>query len=304
MNKSFQLGWWLAVITIICVNVIGTLVFYIFPEADEYVISGIGEMGILIPILTGIFYLKKNGINSKDSLALYNFNLKALVPSALMTVGGQYFITFMTLPIQSLLIILFGVQTNTSLMEIPDTLSGWILSISVVCVIAPIFEELLCRGILMKLFEKYGLMCALISTSLIFALMHFELRSFIQVFFIGLIFGIFRICTGSTKITIILHSLNNLISLCQLAFDCSAVTSYFVLLSTIIAIAFPIIVYYTFVKFKLFTFNKFNNDTGEKTGFSFGALICFLLFFAVNFILLTQRIINNEIITDLGSFFS
>jgi membrane protease YdiL (CAAX protease family) len=76
------------------------------------------------------------------------------------------------------------------------------------CIIAPIFEEFLYRGAVLRSFEKYGRKFAILVSAILFGLMH---GNFYQIFMaagIGIILG-YLATEYSIKLTIILHMINN-----------------------------------------------------------------------------------------------
>jgi sodium transport system permease protein len=91
----------------------------------------------------------------------------------------------------------------------------------VVSVGAPVFEELLFRGLLHStLRARLGQGVALILTALIFALMHdtgqtlHDPRSFpLPIFYLGIVLGLIRERTGSVVPGMAVHALNNFIAL-------------------------------------------------------------------------------------------
>ena len=213
MNKGFQIGWWLISLTVFVIFGVS----YIGMDWEgQYLSSVILECGVLIPLFLGILYARKYDKDIYNVLGIKKFPISIIPMALLLTAGAQYFITYITIPVQSLLIIMFGSETATSQMLVPKNFMEFLGAFLSICIVAPIVEELLCRGVLMKLFERYGAAVALISSSLAFTLLHFEARSFFQIFFVGALFGIFRLYTGSVLITILMHSFNNLLSLCQL----------------------------------------------------------------------------------------
>jgi membrane protease YdiL (CAAX protease family) len=92
-----------------------------------------------------------------------------------------------------------------------------------VIVIAPIVEELLIRGFLITGIRAsvLGATGAVILSSLIFAVMHiqYDLFGMSQCLVIGIVFGIARIRTGSTLLTILLHSLINTVATVELLIE-------------------------------------------------------------------------------------
>lgn len=82
-----------------------------------------------------------------------------------------------------------------------------------VCLIAPIVEEILIRGyILGGLSNKYGIILALLISSILFALLHFNMVQTLSALICGLILGILYIYTGSIFTCILAHALYNTIS--------------------------------------------------------------------------------------------
>jgi membrane protease YdiL (CAAX protease family) len=82
-----------------------------------------------------------------------------------------------------------------------------------ILILAPIAEEMLFRGLLMRVFyDAWGKWVALGVTTLLFALIHgFNLDKLIIITCLGLIFGLARLNLNSLKASILLHALNNLV---------------------------------------------------------------------------------------------
>jgi uncharacterized protein len=99
--------------------------------------------------------------------------------------------------------------TAASALEDLDMLNQSTLSMIIyTCLIAPVFEEFLYRGAVLRSFEKYGRKFAIVVSSMLFGLMH---GNFYQIFMaagIGLILG-YLATEYSIKLTIILHIINN-----------------------------------------------------------------------------------------------
>lgn len=301
MNKGFQVGWWLIILTIVLMTVVPIPFIGWIADGDnaiaEYTVSILGELALLLPSALGILYIRL--AEKKDAPAepiREIISIKKVKPSAILLgipamLGAQYFITYLTLPVQAVLIALFGEETATSQMLIPSGAGEYIIAFTALCIAAPIAEEFLCRGVLMKLFGKYGIATALISSSVAFTLLHFEARTFIQILFVGLLLGIFRICTGSVIPGIIMHCANNLLSFCQMT-----MLAENEIIPLVICIALAVL----FVPVMFLLFSKYDKHfekpdipmTVTKTGFSLGACICIGLFAVYNFGMFLEHIIN------------
>ncbi|MEE9558981.1 MAG: CPBP family intramembrane glutamic endopeptidase [Candidatus Brocadiales bacterium] len=83
--------------------------------------------------------------------------------------------------------------------------------------IGPVTEELLFRGFLQPaLRDVLGGVKAILFTSFLFALVHFNLYIFIQIFILGLLLGYLYEKTGTLAAPVAVHILHNSVSLCAL----------------------------------------------------------------------------------------
>ena len=119
---------------------------------------------------------------------------------------------------------------NTILPEMPELLKQaleqltkgpvWISLLSV-SIFAPFFEEWLCRGIVLRgLLKKMKPGWAIAVSALFFAVLHMNPWQAIPAFILGLLFGYVYYRTGSLKLTMLMHCVNN-----TLAVICSHIPS-------------------------------------------------------------------------------
>ena len=95
-------------------------------------------------------------------------------------------------------------------MKTPDGPFGIVVTIIGAAVIAPLTEEFALRGIVMGSLRKYGEKFAIITSAVLFGLMHGNLRQIPFAFIVGLILGFAVIKTGSLWTGVAIHFLNNL----------------------------------------------------------------------------------------------
>ncbi len=77
-------------------------------------------------------------------------------------------------------------------------------------IVAPLFEEIICRGVILEaLRRRGGVLMALVVSSLFFALLHVNITLVINSFIMGMMLGFFYIRTKSIVVPIILHAINN-----------------------------------------------------------------------------------------------
>ena len=82
-----------------------------------------------------------------------------------------------------------------------------------VCLVAPIVEEILIRGfILDSLMNSYTTIIALVISTILFAILHFNFVQTLSAMICGFILGLIYIMTGSLFCCILTHSLYNIIS--------------------------------------------------------------------------------------------
>lgn len=87
------------------------------------------------------------------------------------------------------------------------------LLVTAVAVLAPLGEELLFRGYLLRVLgARYGAAAGLVVTSLLFGLLHVNPASLLALFALGVLFGLLRLATGSIWPAILAHGLQNGIS--------------------------------------------------------------------------------------------
>lgn len=91
------------------------------------------------------------------------------------------------------------------------TFSAIFFSVLYLLVIAPIAEEIMFRGLILKTIAPFGKTLAIVLSSLLFGLMHGNIQQFFGAFVIGIMFAVIDIKCGSIIPSIIAHSFNNLI---------------------------------------------------------------------------------------------
>lgn len=88
----------------------------------------------------------------------------------------------------------------------------WVTLLSV-SVFAPLFEEWLCRGMILRgLLQKMKPIWAIVISAAIFALIHLNPWQAIPAFVFGILFGYVYYRTGSLKLTMLMHFVNNTFS--------------------------------------------------------------------------------------------
>jgi len=91
----------------------------------------------------------------------------------------------------------------------PEATGVYILYAINIVVAPSIFEELLFRGVMLQALRRFGDHFAVVTTSILFALIHGNLLQGPYALLLGLLIGYFVVYTGSLWTGIIIHAVNN-----------------------------------------------------------------------------------------------
>lgn len=103
----------------------------------------------------------------------------------------------------------FGLSTALGLEMASGSQSTWLMFLAV-GIIAPIVEELVCRGFLLRRMEKHGKILAIVLSSVLFGLMHENLPQIPGATAVGLVLGYVTL-EYSIWWAMALHAINNLV---------------------------------------------------------------------------------------------
>lgn len=165
---------------------------------------------MLISFISGIILLwfMSNSFKRSTKDLKFSFKPKEIID----TIAMMYFLNY-AIGIIGALLSKFGFPDTS-----PDfSLSGGFLYnlftfISVV-ILAPIFEELIFRGMILQVLSKYNKVFAILVTSLLFGLLHLNMTQAVPAFFMSLILCYMCLKTDSILVTILAHAGNNFLAL-------------------------------------------------------------------------------------------
>jgi len=95
------------------------------------------------------------------------------------------------------------------------TSGNFFVNLLCVSIFAPLFEEWLCRGMVLRGLLGNGVkpVWAIVISAVFFALIHMNLWQAVPAFLLGCLFGYVYFKTGSLKLTMLMHFVNNTIAL-------------------------------------------------------------------------------------------
>ena len=187
--------------------ILRSLYSYGFPIAADIAALGIGIM------ITKIKWQPK--------FSLKNVSGKTFMCFTALSFGISTIGAFLNVIILSIITVISGAFTETTLNEAADNMMLtnasnplWIdlLTYFYICLLGPVLEELIFRGVLLDGLRKYGNWFGIIISSILFGLMHQNFMQCIPAICMGIVWGYMTVKTGSIIPSIIIHILNNSLS--------------------------------------------------------------------------------------------
>lgn len=175
----------------------------------------------LVGFLVAAFFIL--GLEKRKAASLLSYSRPKkglLLPAIMVGMGFCYVANVAVSLLQGVLSGIMPLKGND--IVLPDGTLGFILSILSVAVFPALLEEFLFRGVIMGSLLKFGKGFALFTSTFIFGLVHGNLVQIPFAFLVGLVLGFVVLETGSFWSGVIIHFLNNLISLLLQYFEKSA----------------------------------------------------------------------------------
>lgn len=197
----------------ICLVVTLALSFLLlsFPEGNTQTLVSYA-ITQLTYLVVPLIYLKWIKSDITHSIPLTNkINPIGLLLTIPIAVGAFLQNTIFSVLFNNLLEVI-GITPSVN-MPLTDTPLNIFLAIIAVVVLPAFAEEFLFRGIILTAYKKQGIMKACAISALIFALSHFNPAQIVHQFILGFLLAITVITTGNIWYAVIIHALNNVISL-------------------------------------------------------------------------------------------
>lgn len=105
-----------------------------------------------------------------------------------------------------------GIDYEVDYGKNPSGFFGFLLTFIATAIVPALVEEFACRGIVLGLLKKYGEAFAVITSSIIFGVMHGNFDQMPFAIMVGLILGYIYVKTGSIWVSVAVHCANNAIS--------------------------------------------------------------------------------------------
>lgn len=242
-NIEFDIGFWKSIGVILLwliVDFIITLLSYPLTlqskvESLTFSIISVVKLFFLpieVFILNKVFGRRTNELNTFKKV-----NKKTIFHITLVLTIFRLLYDAFILPI-----ILRIPESDTLIQAEQNLNSSFIYLILSVCIIAPIIEEVIFRGIILNgMLKRYNPSTAIIISSLLFALIHGNLHQEINAFLLALIIGCIYYKTHSLYLTIYCHFFNTTASFILFIPSAIGGVAFNILISCLISI--PILIY-------------------------------------------------------------
>ena len=177
-----------------------------FRKAVPYVILA---FGVLVKYYVIIILLKWLSNKANEQKPKHHLNWRDFAYAAIMIIGFRLaFDNSLTLWISKISMPNFIDEAFEELTSSP------IILIFSAAIVAPIYEEIIFRGILLKgMAKKINPTIALVVSALLFALVHMNIPQGINAFLLGLVIGFIYLKMGSIYLSIFAHFINNFLAL-------------------------------------------------------------------------------------------
>ena len=163
---------------------------------------------IISEITAIIVGIKLLGLDFKPLATLDGFNGGTMFKLITLSVGLQTAASMIAAIITAILK-LFGLEAPTADLSATTSLPANLLMYFYACLLGPVLEELLYRGVLLQSMRKYNEKFAIFLSAVIFGLMHQNYQQFILGFLVGIPLAVVTIKSGSIIPSIFTHIIMN-----------------------------------------------------------------------------------------------
>lgn len=174
------------------------------------------ELNIILSVfgfgLAGLFILKLQKLKVEQIISFAAPKKESFLPAIMIGVGFCY--------VANIIISLIQVKFQNVLpisepkIDLPSGALGFLISTLSVAVAPALIEEFLFRGVIMGSLLKFSKPFAIFTSSLLFAFVHGNLAQIPFAFLVGLVIGAMVVETNSFWTGVIIHFINNFISMC------------------------------------------------------------------------------------------
>jgi len=176
------------------------------PVGNSILNISLNTLSLLIPALLIAHFLK---MPYSAAFPLRRASARLTVPGVLCCFGTAMIGLYLAEIITTILAGTTGIVASSPDFSPPYGGVQIMLYFIAISVVPAVFEEVLCRGVVMQSLRRFGDGFALVTSSLLFAMLHRNLHQGPNAFVTGMLLGYFTLRAGSLIPAIIMHFANN-----------------------------------------------------------------------------------------------
>ena len=196
-----------ATIVFLLIGISKRLIKFIAVSSPDNTVLYAAILELFVFAIPAAFFLKAKGVNFFEHSKVKTFSFSEL-PFVLTGIATFLFGSLIILFLQRIFFE-FNNEANVMLNAAQVSIMGVLLYYVIVPALC---EELFFRSILISEYSSYGGPVAVTVSALFFAMLHFSFTEFPFYFFTGAILGLITYVTGSSIPAIIIHILNNTVT--------------------------------------------------------------------------------------------
>ncbi len=168
-------------------------------------------LSVLLFTFPFVLLFKSRGYRISSLIRFKKPKKKDLLPYFLLGISFCAFAN-MTVSFLGAFFSAFGMNYEVPYGENPSGILGFMLTVIATAVIPALVEEFACRGIILGSLRKFGDGFAIMTTAIVFGIMHGNFQQMPFAFLTGLVLGFITVKTKSIWIAVAVHFFNNFIS--------------------------------------------------------------------------------------------
>jgi membrane protease YdiL (CAAX protease family) len=158
-----------------------------------------------------VIVFKVQNVRISGLIKLKKPKLSDILPYGLLGVGFCS-IANITVAYMGSIFSQFGIKYHVDYGKKPEGLFGFMLTFIAVAIIPALVEEFACRGIILGSIRKYSDSFAVLTSAIVFGILHGNFQQIPFAFLVGLILGYVTVKTNSIWTAVAIHCFNNAVS--------------------------------------------------------------------------------------------
>ena len=228
-----------------------------FDTASGYLVQALC-MNIAF-VLVFVWYIRR--VNKTEVLAKPDSNTWKYAAICVVIGVATMFLLSGSLNYFQLLVDKLGFESPSVGFEL-NSLSSYLISLVALAVVPAICEEMLFRGVLVNALKHKGKVFAVVISSIMFSIFHFSPSQLIYPICFGLILAIVYLRTNNILFPMLLHFINNALSLSIQYFSSGSSGEFVHSISTLI---FALITLAGWIVIMVYMFKEFNHHNKKTT---------------------------------------